>query len=526
MQGDTPCLPKKNTTYLHLPLSLYFFFRCVHHRDPMRQASIARFYQRDARRDANGGADEYTLGAPPSDVCETEMSHMYSVPLGAVANLDRHCKDLTMVPKRLGMGQRTEFNAYERTHTHLRVPRFYGLRHFGAPSKSLLAAGSATELGFVGGLNAMQIGAHDAAVAAMRGGGGAMIVVKCGGGKTVIALRIAVTLGVTAFVFVHKSFLVDQWAERIATFVPLARVGRVQQHKVDVVDKDIVIAMIQSVAKRDYPADVFDRAGLCIFDECHHMAAPVFYSVLQKTRPQYMLSLTATEERADGLTRLLHFGLGEIAYRWQDDGAGEPVCVHLVRYFGDTADKRRADGNFDLMGMNLNLASDAKRTLFLAHCIGRLHAEGGRHIIVLSALVDHLHAIMASLLTFGVSDAAIGFLIGSTPRKERAEAGQRPVVMATYSMAKEGLDISSLDTLILATPTGTVEQAVGRIQRPCATKRTLIVYDLVDERSRFCSLMAGKRQRFYHSRGFSVATRDAGDGRDSMGRLQAEGEFE
>ena len=481
-----------------------FFVVCTvivrRYRYTSMQAAITRFCPPVERINTDG---DKAVRVRPKD---STVSHMYTIALSDVSDVDRHCTELLLVPRDQGMSKRAAFEAFVRTHTHLSVPRFYGLRHFGAPAHESLSDGTAMVAPFVGELNPMQTDAHDAAVSATRAGRGAMIVVKCGGGKTVIALAIAATLGVTAFVFVHKSFLVDQWAERIAAFLPAARVGRVQQHKVDVVEKDIVIAMIQSVAKRDYPADVFDRAGLCIFDECHHMAAPVFYSVLHKTRARHMLSLTATEERSDGLTRLLQYGLGDIVYRWEDDGRGEPVQVTVATYRGGAGDKRRADGNFDLMGMNLNLAADATRTLLLANAVCSLHRQGGRHIIVLSALVDHLHAITASLLSLGVSTDAIGFLIGSTPRKERSRAGQCAIVMATYSMAKEGLDIGTLDTLVLATPTGTVEQAVGRIQRPCATKQPPLVYDMVDERSVFCRCMAAKRERFYRKRGFAVAT--------------------
>jgi superfamily II DNA or RNA helicase len=109
--------------------------------------------------------------------------------------------------------------------------------------------------------SSVQEEAVEKATAQLRSHGGGILSSKTGFGKTVISLNVACAMGLKTMVVVHKQFLADQWEDRIRKFVPLSRVGRLQQDVEDVDDCDIVVGMLQSIAMRDYDEDLFQGFG-------------------------------------------------------------------------------------------------------------------------------------------------------------------------------------------------------------------------------------------------------------------------
>jgi superfamily II DNA or RNA helicase len=81
----------------------------------------------------------------------------------------------------------------------------------------------------------------------------------------------------------------------------------------------------------------------------------------------------------------------------------------------------------------------------------------------------------------------------------------KKVVVATYAMAEEGLDIKTLTTLIMATPKTDVTQAVGRILRKKEKKK--LVVDIVDSHGMFQRQYI-KRRRFYNKQNFKIMETD------------------
>lgn len=160
---------------------------------------------------------------------------------------------------------------------------------------------------------------------------GGVLSVATGVGKTVMALCVACTMKTKTLIVVHKQFLMDQWDERIKTFVPGARVGRVHQSTEDVEDCDVVVGMLQSIAMRDYDEDTFRGFGLVIFDECHVVHAPVFSRALRVLCAPHMLGLSATPVRRDGLSRVIHWFLGPTFFEHSLTGKGD-VIVSVCHY--------------------------------------------------------------------------------------------------------------------------------------------------------------------------------------------------
>lgn len=111
-------------------------------------------------------------------------------------------------------------------------------------------------------------------------------------------------------IIVHKEFLAEQWRERIQQFCPGSTIGLVQGDTINI-ECDFVIAMLQSLSMREYSFKHFESIGVVFADEAHHVCAKVFSQALFKFCPRYCFALSATPDRKDGLTKVLHWFFGE-----------------------------------------------------------------------------------------------------------------------------------------------------------------------------------------------------------------------
>ena len=164
--------------------------------------------------------------------------------------------------------QPNPFPIYLESPLKLYMPRYFGIDTYGPPDRILINPGNEIALQFSGELRPYQIAIVDKYIKHVGKCGGGLLDVDPGKGKTVMALNIVSRLGKCALVIVHKSFLLNQWVERIEQFLPGARVGRIQGQIMDIENKDIVIGMLQSLSMKEYPKDTFHQFGLAIYDEC------------------------------------------------------------------------------------------------------------------------------------------------------------------------------------------------------------------------------------------------------------------
>ena len=206
---------------------------------------------------------------------------------------------------------------------------FFGINNFGEPDIDKLPQGVSIDIDFKGSLRPIQLPIVDAYMKEKSG----IISVPCGYGKTVLALDIIAKLKVKTLVIVHKEFLLNQWKERIEQFLPDARVGRIQSNKIKVKDKDIVLGMLQSISMIDYPEETFNDFGFVIYDECHHLGAEIFSRALLKTGFKYLLGLSATPKRGDGLSKVFEWYLGRIVYSIKRQP--EKVKVKIIEYYNE-----------------------------------------------------------------------------------------------------------------------------------------------------------------------------------------------
>ena len=179
-------------------------------------------------------------------------------------------KELTVkpyVPKN-AMQKPNPFSIYRESNKKFYIPRFYGYDIYGEPEGVTLSEGDNIDLSFKGELRDYQKPIVETYVKEAKKNGGGLLEVAVGYGKTIMALNIISKLNKKTLIVVHKEFLLRQWMERIETFLPNAKVGRIQGEIIDIEGKDIVIGMLQSLSMKDYPISVFKSFGLSVYDEC------------------------------------------------------------------------------------------------------------------------------------------------------------------------------------------------------------------------------------------------------------------
>jgi superfamily II DNA or RNA helicase len=211
--------------------------------------------------------------------------------------------------------QPPEFPIYRENSNKIYVPKYFGIEHFGEPDDYKNSNGDDINVVFKATLRDYQVkivGAYMKTTTNSYGGGG-LLDIPCGFGKTAMGLNIISRLKKKTLVIVHKGFLLNQWIDRIEEFLPGARVGTIQGQIIDIDEKDIVIGMLQSLSMKDYPDDIFSSFGLTIVDECHHISSEVFSRSLSKIVTRYTLGLSATMDRKDGLSHVFKMFLGEVA---------------------------------------------------------------------------------------------------------------------------------------------------------------------------------------------------------------------
>ena len=398
-----------------------------------------------------------------------------------------------------------KYKVYYEDKKHLYLPKHYGLEKFGpVPSTRDVEQTPAKYWTFAGSIRPQQLPVVNSFLQPEPHDG--IISLHTGGGKTVCALFIASNLRVPTLVVVHNTFLRDQWVDRIRAFLPNARIGRVQADVCDVADRDIVIVMLQTLSMKELNIDVFKPIGLVIVDECHHIASEVFVQSLPKVTSKYMLGLSATPDRKDKLMHVIHWFLGPLLYKSETgDSVDTKINVEVFEYVNNDPEFNEivtsSQGFVSVPIMVNKLANCEDRTRWLCRIIADV-TEEGRQVLVLSDRVEHCKALLDGLPEEIRATACI--LSQKVTSAKRAEfCADKKILIATYSMCKEGFDVPTLNTLVMATPRPDIDQIVGRILRVEKSKRTIhpLIIDIVDPQFR---RQFGARNTLYKKRQYTV----------------------
>ena len=101
--------------------------------------------------------------------------------------------------------------------------------------------------------------------------------------------------------------------------------------------------------------------------------------------------------------------------------------------------------------------------------------------------------------------ASVGYYVGGMKQNDLKNSESKKIIIATYSMAAEALDIKTLTTLVLATPKTDIEQAVGRILR--VKHSSPLILDIIDQHDLFKKQWL-KRRTFYHKNNYQILISD------------------
>ena len=395
------------------------------------------------------------------------------------------------------------FPVYRESKSKLYIPRFYGMEVYGEPDDIVINNGKKIKVKFKGELRPKQKPVVEKYMKHIKTKGSGLLALHTGFGKTCLALYIISRIKLKTIIIVHKEFLLRQWIERIEQFLPDAKVGKIQAKTIDTEGKDIVICMLQSLSMKDYPKDMFKEYGFMIVDEVHHLGAEVFSRAFYKIVTKYALGLSATIKRKDGLTKVIKWFLGDVVCKIERKGE-DNVLVKVINYEHSDEDFNKTTLNFrgqvNYTGMIKKICEFNRRSEFILKVLDDLLKENrDQQIMILGhqkKLLQYLHDAIRHRTI-----ATVGYYVGGMKEKDLKISEGKKVIIATYAMAEEGLDIKTLTTLIMATPKVDVRQSVGRILRQ--KHKQAIVVDIVDPHNLFQRHFT-KRRTFYKKSKFKI----------------------
>ena len=342
-----------------------------------------------------------------------------------------------------------------------------------------------------------------------------VIVAPCGAGKTQIGLEIAARLGGRTLWLTHTHDLLAQSMERAKALYGLdeSEYGTITSGKVNV-GKAITFATVQTMAGIDLP-NYRNCWDVVIVDEAHHVAGTptrlmMFYKVINNLSARYKYGLTATPKRSDGLTPCMYALLGEkICEIDRESVHGTTckvkVCVNHTNYEPDMGTIINPDGTLSYTALITDITENKERnTQIVQDAVTR----AGR-CLILTERVKHINILYDMLKPYTGKIRALSGVVSKKERKQalqELESGEIDILIATYAIAREGLDVPSLRYLIMATPQKnevTVTQAAGRVARIAPGKRYGMIIDYEDDFGMLKSWVR-KRINIYKNLGYEL----------------------
>lgn len=333
-----------------------------------------------------------------------------------------------------------------------------------------------------------------------------------GSGKTQMGIALAVKFGKRCLWLCHTKDLIRQSKERAERYIDKSLLGTITEGKINI-GTGITFATIQTMARLDQQKyqDVWD---VVIVDECHRVcgsptAVTQYEKVLNALNARHKYGLSATVHRSDGLIKATYCLLGKICYRVSDEAVADKIMkVGIFSVETGTKVSREClntDGTLNYTSLVTYLTKNKERNTLIAENL--MSTACNHSVLILSDRLEHLATLIDLLPDYIRKDAVMisGKMVSKKGKAEREAAledmrtGRKHYLFATYSLAKEGLDIPCLDRLFLTTPQkdyAVVTQAVGRIDRKCAGKADAFVYDFVDDIG-YCVRAYKKRQAIY-----------------------------
>ena len=319
---------------------------------------------------------------------------------------------------------------------------------------------------------------------------------KAGSGKTQMGIALIKEYGRRALWLCHTLDLVNQSKERAERYMDKSLIGTITEGKVSI-GHGVTFATIQTMCKLDL-TQYKDMWDVIIVDECHRVAGTptqmsMFAKVLNSLSARHKFGLSATVHRADGMIQATFAILGDVVYTVPDEAVADKVMQVGIKPIGTGIKIHpkclNTDGTLNYCKLITYLTEDFNRNDLIR---GSIIAEHDKSCLILSDRLEHLETLL-KMLPEWLKPYAVMISGKMTSKKGKAErekaledmrTGEKKYLFATYSLAKEGLDIPCLERLFLATPQkdyAVITQSIGRIARTYEGKADPIVYDFVDD---------------------------------------------
>jgi len=370
-------------------------------------------------------------------------------------------------------------------------------------------APATADLSFIGALTATQSTAVDAILGHEHG----VLVAPPGAGKTVMACAAIARRSTPTVILVHRKQLLDQWSDRLQNFLGLSKNEIHVLGKVRYPAAPVALGMFPTLARSEFPEALFAKYGHVIIDECHHVPAASFEAAMKCCTARYILGLTATPNRKDGLQKILFLQCGPIRHRIDLDHSEEQSRTVFVREFSLRLPAEKDRLPIHQIWEHLIQSGERNRAI-ASDVVAALEQQ--RFCALLSDRKEHLNAL-ESLLREKWPEESIYRIDGSTKQKLRtailgnlrskASEGRAFALLATASLLGEGFDMPELDTLFLAMPIsfkGRLIQYAGRLHRFSEKKKSVRIYDYVEPDHPLTAQMYRKRTTAYREMGYSI----------------------
>lgn len=297
-----------------------------------------------------------------------------------------------------------------------------------------------------------------------------VIVSPPGSGKTMMGMELIARHNKPALVLVHRQQLLDQWIDRIQTYlnIPKAHIGRYASGK-KTVGKEVTVGLLQSFARLKDMSDLHDKFGTIIVDECHHIPAKTFRQVISHLNPEYLYGLTATPTRKHNDEELIYVYIGDVIANMADyteQNTNEPTKFAItIRETTLNMPFNWKTDHPDLISKTI-CYDTARNKLVTKDIIEQVSKS--RKTLVLSERKEHLKILelylkgKCEVLTLTGDDSAASRI----SKQKQVEDGHYQVLLATGQLLGEGVHIENIESLILAFPfsfEGKLTQYIGRL---------------------------------------------------------------
>ena len=337
-----------------------------------------------------------------------------------------------------------------------------------------------------------------------------------GSGKTRCALAMIQAIGKKALWLCHTADLLSQSKESAEEFMPKSMMGTITEGKVNI-GEGITFATVQTMCNVDLNR-YRDEWDMIVIDECHNVSASAntvtrYQKVLNGLAARHVYGITATPYRSDGLEKAMFAMLGRVVYEVPEEAVADRIMKVTIRRVDTDAeitdDCLNVDGTINFPRLISHLTTDEKRNRMIVDAIIQ---NRGHSCIVLSDRLSQLDAIH-SMLPDDLKDKAMVISGKMTRKKEKAlrqeviekmRTGEMQILMASYKLCREGLNIPVLDRLFMASTVkivSVVVQSIGRIARTAEGKESPVCYDFVDSRIGYCVRAYKERCRSYRKTG-------------------------